>query len=310
MKKILRQAFDSWLTITKLTIPALVLVKLLTWLDLIEVISKPFEPLMTVMGLPKELSLFWVTSMLTNIYAGVAVLVHLLPLTGPLDSAAATVAGALVLIAHNLPVESAVCHAAGVSYLRVTIYRIAASFVYATLIHLICRSTGWGAQPASIFIPVSVEHSPDWLPWLFSSLKTLTAMFFIVLFLLLFMTAIKKIGLLKIFSALLSPLMRFSAISDKALLITVIGMLVGLAYGGGLIIAQTRQNEISKIDVFGSITLLAVCHSILEDTILVSCIGGSLWGLLVGRLAFALALTAILVRLARRKRGRVILLGR
>jgi hypothetical protein len=135
-------------------------------------------------------------------------------------------------------------------------------------------------------------------------------MFFIVLFLLFFMTFVKKSGLLKIFSVVLSPLMRFSAIGDKALLLTVVGMLLGLAYGGGLIIAQAREGEISKSDVFGSITLLAICHSILEDTILVYSLGGSLWGLLAGRLAFALLIAAVLVRLARKPAAKPFLLGR
>ncbi|MDR2456041.1 MAG: hypothetical protein LBE49_05540, partial [Deltaproteobacteria bacterium] len=91
MKELLRQSFQAWLIIAKLTIPALVIVRFLVVFDLVGYISLPFEPLMSLMGLPKEMSLVWVTAMLTNNYTGVAVYLDLLPVMGPQTVIQATV---------------------------------------------------------------------------------------------------------------------------------------------------------------------------------------------------------------------------
>jgi hypothetical protein len=85
---------------------------------------------------------------------------------------------------------------------------------------------------------------------------------------------------------------------------------LGLAYGGGLIIAESKSGKIPPPDIFGSITLMSLCHSLLEDTILLAALGGSLWGLLAGRLAFSLAATALIVRAARKPSLRPFLVGR
>ncbi|MDR0354461.1 MAG: hypothetical protein LBJ64_01810 [Deltaproteobacteria bacterium] len=308
--KTIKQSFDAWLTLTKLTVPALVAVRLLMWFNLVESISLPFEPIMSFMGLPKETALVWVTAMLTNNYTGVMIYLNIMPLIDPLNIAQATILGTIILIAHNLPVEAAVCRGAGVSPLRVTVLRILAAIMFGFLAHRLCLALGWGLNEAKCVINFRVDPAPPWGQWLWSSLKSLAAIFVVVLTLVLLMAILEKIGLIKIFSLILSPFMRVSGVGPKATMITIIGMVMGLAYGGGLIIAASKSGEIPKRDIYGSIILMALCHSIFEDTIILASLGGSLWGLLAGRIVFATLLCGLIVRLASRPSAQAIFIGR
>jgi hypothetical protein len=310
LKKILRQAFDAWLILIKLTVPALVIVRFLLWFDLVGYISLPFEPVMSLMGLPKEMALVWVTGMLINNYAAIVVYFNLLPITGPMTITQATIVGSILLIAHNLPVESSVCRGAGVSPLRITILRIFAAIFYGTLIYHLCKFLSIGNAEAGFVMDFVSDPVPSWGMWLLGMAESLGLIFAVILILLIIIAGMRRIGLITLFSRILGPLMKLSGVGPKATMITIFGMILGLAYGGGLIIAESRSGEIPKVDIYGSITLMAICHSILEDTILLSALGGSLWGLLIGRLAFAVLLTGLIVRAARIPSIQGLLIGR
>lgn len=310
MKQIFRQSFDAWLIIAKLTVPALIAVRLLVWLGWVEYVSMPFEPLMALMGLPKEAALVWATAMLTNNYTAIAVYLDLLPVMGSQTILQATIVGSMILIAHNLLVECGVCGGAGVSPLRMAILRIGGALAYGAIVHKIGTAFGLGGGSASFIIDLDIDPFPPWGTWLLGCLKTLAMMWGIVLALLLIMALFRKTGLMRLITASLSPLMRLAGVGPKATMITIFGMLLGLAYGGGLIIAESRSGRVPASDVYGSVTLMCLCHSLLEDTILLAAMGGSLWGLLGGRLAFSVALTAAIARAARRPSMRPMLMGR
>jgi hypothetical protein len=310
LREILRQSYQAWLILAKLTVPALIVVRLLMWLGLVDYLSLPFEPLMGLMGLPKESALVWVTAMLTNNYTGIMVYINLLPVMGPQTVLQATILASMILIAHNLPVESGVCRGAGVSPLRMTTLRIGGALAYGIILHRLGGALDLWSGPAAMVIDLQPEPFPPWGAWLLGCLKSLAAMWLIVLSLMLLMAGLRKIGLMALITAALSPLMRVSGISPKATMITIFGMLLGLAYGGGLIIAESRSGRVPAPDVYGSVALMCLCHSLLEDTIILAAIGGSLWGLLAGRLVFSVAVTAALVRAARRPSLRPFLVGR
>jgi hypothetical protein len=293
-----------------LTIPALIVVRLLVWLGLVPYISMPFEPLMGLIGLPKEAALVWVTAMLTNNYTGIVVYLDLLPVMGQPTVLQATILGSLILIAHNLPVECGVCRGAGVSPLRMTVLRVGGALVYGAIVYRAGTALNLGSGGAEFIIDLAVDPFPPWGAWLLGCLKTVAAMFLIVLALLLIMAGMRAVGLMRLFTAMLSPLMRLAGVGPKATLITIFGMLLGLAYGGGLIIAESRSGRVPPPDVYGSLTLMSLCHSLLEDTIILAALGGSLWGLLAGRLVYSVVLTAAIVRAARRPSMRPILVGR
>jgi hypothetical protein len=82
--------------------------------------------------------------------------------------------------------------------------------------------------------------------------------------------------------------------------LTVVGVTLGLSYGGGLLIQHARTGEIADRDVFFSMALLGLCHSLIEDTLVMSAVGAHHSGTLWGRLIFSLLATWILVRVVAR----------
>jgi spore maturation protein SpmB len=280
------------------------------WFGLLGYISLPFEPIMGLLGLPKEMALVWASAMLTNNYTAVVLYINISPAVAPLNVAQATVLATVILIAHNLPVEGGVCRGAGVSPLRVTSLRILAAVLFGLLCDRLCLLLGWGLEEARFIAGFQADPVPPWGVWLLGNLKSLAAIFLIVWALILLMALMRKIGLLKLCTMALSPLMRLSGVGPKATMITLIGMLMGLAYGGGLIIAESKGGQIPREDVYGSIMLMAICHSLLEDTIVMSSLGGSLWGLLIGRIVFGVLLAGLIVRTARRPMAQTILVGK
>jgi spore maturation protein SpmB len=296
LKKILQQSLQTWWLLVKLTVPALIAVRLMMWFGMVDLVSKPFEPLMTLIGLPKETALIWVTAMLTNNYTGIVVYLDLLPAMGPQTVLQATVIGSVILIAHNLPVESGVCRGAGVSPLRMTILRIIAALFYGFLINRIGLAFGLGQTQAQFIISFQTNPMPSWGAWLVGCFKSLIMIYLIATFLLFMMAGFRKAGLLKVMTSILSPLLKLSGVGPKAAMITIFGMLLGLAYGGGLIISEARAGHVPKPDIFGSVTLMALCHSLVEDTLILGTLGGSFWGLLVGRLIFATVMTSLIVK--------------
>jgi hypothetical protein len=74
-------------------------------------------------------------------------------------------------------------------------------------------------------------------------------------------------------------------------------MVMGLTYGGGLIIQESKSGAVRAKDVFASLTLMGLTHSLIEDTLLLSLLGAHLSGILWARLLFSLVVVAGLVRL-------------
>jgi hypothetical protein len=111
------------------------------------------------------------------------------------------------------------------------------------------------------------------------------------------MRLLEALGVTRLFETALLPFLRLMGIGGGAATITVIGLVMGLAYGGGLILHDVQKGKVEPRDVFSAISLMSLSHALIEDTLLMYLIGASLWGTFVGRLLFSLAVVAILSRL-------------
>lgn len=320
----LQSGFKAWLFVVKLSVPALFLTRLLLYFDLIGPVASVFEPLMALVGLPAEVALVWVSGMLGNIYVAVGVFLSLAPGLENFSVSQASTLGCLILLAHSLPVEGQVCRGVGLSFWRVTLFRIFSALLLGVLIKLSTLSFGWGQEPAEILgvLGVSTDAVPPWDQWFLSLIRQFLMMLVVVLGLMLLMDLIRLVGLTRLFMVILGPPLRLAGIgappdgaagprprNESVLMVTVIGCVLGLSLGGGLIAAESRTGHIAPRDIFGAMMLMTVFHSLFEDTLVVWSIGGSLWCLLAARTVFGLGLTSLVTRLARRPRWRKILVG-
>jgi len=99
---------------------------------------------------------------------------------------------------------------------------------------------------------------------------------------------LKRVGIEKIFEIIFIPPLKLFGIQKEAMNIIIVGMTIGIQYGGGMLIKDVKSGKIDKQSVFLSVSLLNLLHAIIEDTILMALIGGHISGILFARIIFSL----------------------
>ncbi len=295
-KKALTDAVRISLDLYKVMIPVIIGVKILKELDLIAYLAVPLGPLMELAGLPPDMGLVWATAILTNIYGGILVYVALPPGADPLSVAQVTVLSTMILIAHNIPVEGRITQKCGVGFWGQAVLRMAGALVCGMLMQRFFAAAGMLAEPArAIFTAAPAQAS---LPgWALGEAKNLVMIFGVILALIILMRILARFRVTDLFERLLAPVLGLLGIGAKAANITVIGLVMGLAYGGGLIMMEVKAGRLSRRDVFSSLSLMSLSHALIEDTLLMTLIGASMQGTFFGRLLFSMLVVAILSRL-------------
>jgi len=113
-------------------VPAYFAALLLEKLGVIDVLSDWAEPVMGVMGLPGSAALPLVLACLLNIYAAIGAMQAL-----PLSGEQITVLAIVILISHNLIVEGAVVHKAGMNGVFFSLLRLAAGLTAGIIVNLL-----------------------------------------------------------------------------------------------------------------------------------------------------------------------------
>lgn len=292
---VVRDAVKTSLALFKVMVPIIVVVKILKEAGLIEYLAAPLGPLMEWLGLPAGLGLAWATAMVSSIYAGL--LVFQAVSDAVLTQAQVSVFAILVLIAHNLLVEGQVTKRCGVSFLGQNALRFFGALGCAWCFKAACDAFGlFGGPAAMLWLPPAQEAGLA--AWALGELKNLGSIFLIIVALMALMRILGALGLTRLLERLLTPLLRIMGIGPTAATITVVGMTMGLAYGGGLIIHEAQAGHIPRRDIFAAVSLMSLSHALIEDTLLLALIGASPWGTLGARLAFSLVVTAALARWA------------
>lgn len=295
-RELSREIFEVSWTLFKIMIPVIVVVKILDALGGIDYLALALGPLMAIVGLPDYLGLVWAATLSTNIYAGLLVFFSL-PGIETLSTAQVTILGGMMLMAHGLPIEGAIARKAGIR-LRVTLLlRIVGSFLFAALLNLLYSSSDSLQEPASlVWHPAPVD--PSLSSWFASQAESLLMVQLIIIALLTLLKCLRLLGVERLISWLLRPVLKLLGIGREATTITLVGITLGLSFGGGLLIKEARSGHIKPQDVFASMCFLGLCHSLIEDTLLIMLIGAHLSGILWFRLIFALLVTALLSRWA------------
>lgn len=299
MNSLLHHLTDCWhdghkvaLGIFRFLIPIVIIVKILEESGLIPWLSLPLRPVMDLIGLPAELSLAWISCILVSMYSGLMVLISLVPQLPDLTAAQMTVFGVLVLIAHSLILEVRIAGQCGVSMPFQLVLRLFSGILAAFLLHLFLDGFGLLQDKATILL--AIKPTVTWSAWLLQQVKALAEMYVIICAVMVLQRFLDTFRISDWMGRLLGPVLRMLGISPKAVSIVIIGFTMGLLYGSGILIKNAQQGSLSRQDALCAISLLGLSHSLIEDTLLLTLVGGSLWGLLGFRLAFTLAAGALL----------------
>ena len=294
-KDIVKNIFEITYELFRIMIPTLIIVKILQELGFVDILNNLLSPLMFLVGLPEEIGIVVTTTILTSPYTGLAVLAGL-PLENGLTSAQASVLGLLILFAHSLPIEALICRRAGVR-IRATIFvRLILGFLFCVMLHQFLNATNLLSSQATIIIPFS-EPSPVLLDWVFNQIKTLFIIFIIIVLIVILIEIFKYIGIQRLIELSLKPFLNLIGVGERASTIAVVGVTLGIGFGGGLLIQEVKSGKIKYKDVFGVITLIGMLHSVIEDTGLVSLMGANIFITLLLRCILTLLCVYLILKI-------------
>ena len=294
-KDIVKNIFEITYELFRIMIPTLIIVKILQELGLVDILNNLLSPLMFLVGLPEEIGIVVTTTILTSPYTGLAVLAGL-TLENGLTSAQASVLGLLILFAHSLPIEALICRRAGVR-IRATIFvRLILGFLFCVMLHQFLNATNLLSSQATIIIPFS-EPSPILLDWVFNQIKTLFIIFIIIVLIVILIEIFKYIGIQRLIEISLKPFLSLIGVGERASTIAVVGVTLGIGFGGGLLIQEVKSGKIKYKDVFGVITLIGMLHSVIEDTGLVSLMGANIFITLLLRCILTLLCVYLILKI-------------
>ena len=282
----------------KILIPFVFIIKILEIIGAIELISKVFAPLMGLIGLPPELGIVWVTAFAVNIYASLVLFVNLIPGL-EVTVSQITVLATGILICHNLPVESAISKAAGVSFIYTVLFRLVSAFIICFILGLIYDFFNFLNEPYSTYFKIEPPR-PEWHFWLQDQLLNLLYVFCIVVVMVTILQLLKVLGIESFLKKILVYPLKLFGISKEATNIIIVGITIGLQFGGGILIKEIKTGKIDKQSVFLAVSMLNLVHAAIEDTLLMIAIGGHYSGVFFARIIFGLIISLLMFKIYKR----------
>ena len=295
LKKVTNDIFVVSFELFKIMIPTLILVKVAEIYGLVAVLTNLFAPLMTVMGLPAEMALAITTTMLTNPYAGIIVLAST-PGIEQLTVAQTTILASFILFTHSVIIEAAISRQAGLSAGATIIIRILSGILFCTLLNSVFSTFELFGQTAVLNLP-EMSTAPTLKQWIIDQIKGLVFIQFVIIILITFLEILRLLGIEKIIRICLSPFLKILNIGQSASTIVVVGLTLGLGFGGGLMIKDVKQGIVAPRSAVGALIFINLFHPLIEDTTILLLIGPSLFTILVIRGLFVFALTFVLIKI-------------
>ena len=288
----------TW-SLYKLMIPTILVVKLLEELGALVYLSWTLSPLMTLVGLPESMGIVWATTIVAGVYPGMLLFFDVSQAES-LTVAQVTVLCTMLLISHGLPVEARIAQKAGIR-LSITLFiRIGGAVLFGWLIHQIYSAGDFLQQANDLaWEPGVVDDSLQ--GWAVSQIESLAMILVVIAGLLTVLKILRLVGVERLLEIVLSPFLRVMGIGREATTITIVGMTLGISFGGGLLIHEAEQGHVSRRDIFASLTMLALCHGLIEDTLLMLLLGAHMSGVFWLRILFTLVLLALITRWLNRR---------
>lgn len=268
----------------KIILPVSLFVGFLDYFGILVYLAQFLDPVFMHMGLPGSTAIVFITSIFLPLYAPLAIIISM-----PITLRELTILALMCQTAHNLPVESAIQAKTGTSFWAMTFLRIAVSIGIALFLNLVLpQDMGMPLFDTTAVEAVSTVGQLLAI-WIKNSVKMGLILFGIILLLNVLYKILEAYRLIFKLSKTIEPVLRFFGLSSSVGFLWLIGYIVGLAYGGALMIDQMNEGKVSRTDARLLNYHLAVSHSVLEDNLLFVALGVSYLLILAVRLTVALA---------------------
>ncbi len=308
-KKILVNIFQEttkifWI-LFKVILPVIIIIRALELIGAIPFLAKFLEPLTSFIGIDGSLGLVWMAAILVNIYAGLAAFASLQAIFD-YSVAETTILGLIILIAHSLPIEVAIAKKSRISWIFNLSFRFINAIVAGKILNLIFTKYELFNEPNQSVLQVPNELVSNF-EWATLQIQNFFIIFLIIFFIISTINILKALGVWLLIINIMKIPLSYLGMSEKVANIILIGLTLGISFGGGFLIEESKKNNISKKDILLSLSFLSLCHSIIEDTILILLLGSHISGILFFRFIYTVIIILLMKILLETKMQKFIL---
>lgn len=251
----------------KIILPISLAVSLLQYWGIIAYMANFLSPAFSVIGLPGESAIVFISSLFLTLYAPIAIIATL-----ALDMREITILALMCLISHNLFVESAIQKKTGSSAVVMFVMRFITSFVAAYFLNLFLPQQ-LGENKLTETAIVFSNFSEMLIFWIKGAGVLILKIVLIVSGLMILQNILTEFKITDLISKTFAPIMKIMGLSPDSSFLWVISQIVGLTYGSAIMIEAVEKTQITAQNAKLLNYHIAINHSLLEDTLLFVAIG-------------------------------------
>ena len=286
----------TW-TLSKIIFPITMLIVILQYTPVLPWVIDLVSPIMSIFGLRGDAAIPLVLGNALNLYAGIAGILSL-----ELTIKEVFILAVMLSFSHTLFVETAVALKVGVKLWVVLLVRFGLAAISAIVINLVWSGGSdiaqYGMAPKAAAIPAG------WMEIILLGLQKASfgvlQLALVVIPLMVVIQYLKDKQYLQKFSQKLAPFTKVLGIEPNASMTLVSGLVIGLAFGAGVMIQAVQEDGVSKKDATLVFIFLVACHAVVEDTLIFIPLGIPVLPLFLLRLGTAFVLTIIVATIWRR----------
>ncbi len=286
----------TW-TFGKIIFPVTLMVAILQHTPVLPWLIELIAPLMSGLGLSGDAAIPLVLGNFLNLYAAIGAI-----LTLDLTVKEVFIVAVMLSFSHNMFIESGVAIKVGVKLWVTLVIRFGLALLSGVVINLVWQGGGEVANYG--FIPAKEMQALGIWEVLLDGLQTagmgILQLAIIVIPLMILIQIFKDLKWLDVFSRWMAPITRGLGMKENTSTTLAAGLLLGLAYGAGVMIQAVQEDGVSKKDVTLAFVFLVSCHAVIEDTLIFLPLGIPVLPLLLIRLGVAIILTLVVSSLWKR----------
>ncbi|AYC30119.1 nucleoside recognition domain-containing protein [Paenisporosarcina cavernae] len=283
----------TW-TLSKVIFPITLLVVILQHTPVLPWVIDKIAPFMKLFGLSGDAAIPLVLGNAINLYAGIAGIISL-----DLSVKEVFIIAVMLSFSHNLFIETAVALKVGVKLWVVLLVRLGLAALSAIVINLVWQGGGeiaqYGLAPKSGMVP------DGWFDiFMFGLQKASFGVLqfaLVVIPLMIMIQYLKEKLYLQRASKKIEPFTKLLGIQPNASMTLISGLVIGLAFGAGVMIQAVQEDGVSKKDATLVFIFLVACHAVVEDTLIFLPLGIPILPLFLLRLVTAFVLTIVVSKL-------------
>ena len=256
----IKKGWSGFIWMLKILIPISFLTTLLQCSGVLGKIDFLLEPAMAFINLPAMAAFPLIVGLLAGIYGAIATMA-VLPLTG----GQMTLITVFLLISHNLVQEGIIQGKSGINPFLATLFRLAASVV-TVLIVMQFIDTGPAetqGKLTKLFEQASFGHMIQ--DWGISTAYLCIKMLVIICILMILLEGMKTYNLVSFLVNPLNPILKILGLSSRVGILWVTAVFFGIAYGGAVIVEETKGSDLSRQELMKLHLSIGINHAIIED---------------------------------------------